>query len=121
MGKIIAFANQKGGSGKTTVSANLAVLWANSGYKVAVIDADAQQSLSYWFDARKKYYGDEPNGINLYPFDPRSLRENLKNIKNLDDNPLELQKMSKNSSNTHNKFFTPKIYVQRLITSIFND
>ena len=82
MGKIIAFANQKGGSGKTTVSANLAVLWANSGYKVAVIDADAQQSLSYWFDARKKYYGDEPNGINLYPFDPRNLRENLKNIKN---------------------------------------
>ena len=42
MGKIISFANQ-GGSGKTTLSANLAVLWANSDYKVAVIDADAQK------------------------------------------------------------------------------
>ena len=48
MGKIITFANQKGGSGKTTLTANLAVLWANSEYKVAVIDGDAQQSLTYW-------------------------------------------------------------------------
>ena len=48
MGKIIAFANQKGGSGKTTLyRLNLAVLWANSGYKVAVVDADAQKSLTF--------------------------------------------------------------------------
>ena len=43
MGKVIAFSNQKGGSGKSTLSANLSVLWSNSGYKVAVIDADAQK------------------------------------------------------------------------------
>ena len=66
MGKIISFANQKGGSGKTTLSANLAVLWANSDYKVAVVDADAQKSLTYWLDARKKYYGEEPTGIDSY-------------------------------------------------------
>ena len=81
MGKIIAFSNQKGGSGKTTVSANLAVLWANSDYKVAVIDADAQGSLSYWLDARKKYYGEEPTGIDSYSFDARNLSEDLKAIK----------------------------------------
>ena len=81
MGKIIALANQKGGSGKTTLSANLAVLWANSEYKVAVIDADAQKSLTYWFEARKKYYGEEPNGINFYSFDARNLKEELNNIK----------------------------------------
>ena len=81
MGKIIAFANQKGGSGKTTLSANLAVLWANSEYKVAVIDADAQKSLTYWIDARKKYYGNEPTGIDVYPFDARNLSEDLKKIK----------------------------------------
>ena len=52
MGKVIAFSNQKGGSGKSTLSANLSVLWSNSGYKVAVIDADAQKSLSYWLEAR---------------------------------------------------------------------
>ena len=55
MGKVIAFSNQKGGSGKSTLSANLSVLWSNSGYKVAVIDADAQKSLSYWLEARKSY------------------------------------------------------------------
>ena len=48
MGKVIAFSNQKGGSGKSTLSANVAVLWSNSGYKVAVIDADPQKSLTYW-------------------------------------------------------------------------
>ena len=41
MGKVIAFSNQKGGSGKTTLTANIAVLWSNSEYKVAVIDCDS--------------------------------------------------------------------------------
>jgi len=81
MGKIITFANQKGGSGKTTLSANLAVLWANSNYKVAVIDADAQRSLTNWLEARKKYYRDEPIGIDSYPYDVRKLDEDLKQIK----------------------------------------
>ena len=82
MGKIIAFANQKGGSGKTTLSANLAVLWANSGYRVAVVDADAQKSLTYWLTSRKKYYGNEPMGISEYLFDPRNLKDDLRKIKN---------------------------------------
>ena len=50
------------GSGKSTLSANLSVLWSNSGYKVAVIDADAQKSLSYWLEARKSYYGEDDIG-----------------------------------------------------------
>lgn len=81
MGKIIAFANQKGGSGKTTLSANLAVLWANSSYKVAVVDADAQKSLTHWNESRKKYYGEEPTGIDSHTFDARNLKEDLKKIK----------------------------------------
>ena len=81
MGKIISFANQKGGSGKTTLAANLAVLWANSNYRGAVIDADAQNSLTYWLEARKKYYGSEPTGIEVHPFDSRNLIEDVKKIK----------------------------------------
>ena len=81
MGKIIAFSNQKGGSGKSTLTANMAVLWSNSGYKVAVIDADAQQSLTYWLTERKKYYGEDDIGIVSYQFDVRNLAEELKNIK----------------------------------------
>ena len=53
MGKIISFSNQKGGTGKTTLAANIAVLWSNSEYKVAVLDADSQKSLTHWLEARK--------------------------------------------------------------------
>jgi chromosome partitioning protein len=81
MGKVIAFSNQKGGSGKSTLSANLAVLWSNSGYKVAVIDADPQKSLSYWLSERKKYYGADDIGVNFYNFDIRNLAEEVKKIK----------------------------------------
>lgn len=81
MGKVITFSNQKGGSGKSTLSANLAVLWSNSGYKVAVIDADPQKSLTYWLSERKKYYGDHDIGINFYNFDIRNLAEEVKKIK----------------------------------------
>ena len=81
MGKVIAFSNQKGGSGKSTLSANLAVLWSNSGYKVAVIDADAQKSLTYWLDSRKTYYGEDDIGIIKLDFDIRNLIEEIKSIK----------------------------------------
>jgi len=56
-------------------------LWANSNYRVAVIDADAQNSLTYWLEARKKYYGNEPTGIEVCPFDSRNLIEDVKKIK----------------------------------------
>ena len=81
MGKVIALSNQKGGSGKSTLSSNLAVLWSNSGYKVAVIDADPQQSLTYWLSERKKYYGADDIGINFYSFDIRNLADEVKKIK----------------------------------------
>jgi len=81
MGKIIAFSNQKGGSGKSTLTANLAVLWCNSGYKVAVVDADAQKSLTHWLDARKKYYGEDHTGLTSFNFDIRNLVDEIKSIK----------------------------------------
>ena len=81
MGKIISFSNQKGGSGKTTLAVNLAVLWSNSGYKVAIIDADAQKSLSYWHEARKKYYGNDEAGIDVYPYLASTIIEDVKSIK----------------------------------------
>jgi chromosome partitioning protein len=52
MGHAITFAQQKGGSGKTTVLAHLAVTWAEAGRRVALIDLDPQHSLTRWAGLR---------------------------------------------------------------------
>jgi chromosome partitioning protein len=47
--KIITLANQKGGTAKTTSTATLGVLLGRRGYRVHLIDADPQASLSQAF------------------------------------------------------------------------
>ena len=54
MGKVITVAQQKGGSGKTTLAANLAVAFARGGLSVALLDTDPQGSLGRWFMARRE-------------------------------------------------------------------
>ena len=44
--KVIAFANQKGGVAKTTTTLNLAVAFAEKGYRVLCIDMDPQGNLT---------------------------------------------------------------------------
>lgn len=46
MGKIIAIANQKGGCAKTNMTVNLGIGLAREGFRVAVVDNDAQGSLT---------------------------------------------------------------------------
>lgn len=52
-GSVITIAQRKGGSGKTTLAANLAVAWALKGFSVSAIDIDPQRSLAFWGEARQ--------------------------------------------------------------------
>jgi len=62
---IITIAQQKGGAGKTTLAAHLALAWAALGSRVAVIDIDPQASLSTWFRLRRERQGDKAAGIEV--------------------------------------------------------
>ncbi len=58
MGHVITIAQQKGGSGKTTLAVNLAVHFAQKGMSVALLDTDPQGSLGRWFLMRRDRMGD---------------------------------------------------------------
>lgn len=48
----ILVANPKGGSGKTTLSTNIAAYLATQGKRVAMLDLDRQKSATRWLDIR---------------------------------------------------------------------
>jgi chromosome partitioning protein len=52
--KTILIANPKGGSGKTTLSVNIAGYLANQGQRVAMLDLDRQKSAALWLATRPK-------------------------------------------------------------------
>lgn len=54
MPQVLAIANQKGGVGKSTLAANLAVLAADTGRRVLLIDADPQASATDFAGAREQ-------------------------------------------------------------------
>ena len=51
--RTIAFLTQKGGAGKTTLAASLAVAAASAGERVIVLDLDPQASLARWGKRRE--------------------------------------------------------------------
>ncbi|SES64587.1 ParA family partition ATPase [Paracoccus homiensis] len=58
-GKIITVAQQKGGSGKTTLAVNLAVALHQRGHSVALVDTDPQGSMGRWFIERMQAQGED--------------------------------------------------------------
>ena len=56
----VVFAQQKGGSGKTTLAAHLAAAWRQAGLTVGLVDIDPQRSLTRWAELRRD------GGVTLY-------------------------------------------------------
>ena len=55
MSKVITIAQQKGGSGKTTIAANLAAVFAiKNNLSTTILDTDPQGSLGKWFITRQE-------------------------------------------------------------------
>jgi chromosome partitioning protein len=63
MAKVITVAQQKGGAGKTTVAAHIAVALSQKGNRVAVVDIDPQGSLGHWHAIREEKFGEGYTGL----------------------------------------------------------
>jgi chromosome partitioning protein len=61
--QIITIAQQKGGAGKTTLAAQLAVVWSGQGRRLALLDIDPQGSLAAWAVLRRARLGEANLGF----------------------------------------------------------
>ena len=77
MRKVISVVNQKGGTGKTTISVNLAACFAKEGIEVLLVDADAQHSAMDWKADRPQ---DLPN-IHALHLPEKNLYQEVQNLK----------------------------------------
>ena len=64
--KIICFANNKGGSGKSTTCSNVGYALSSLGHKVLLIDGDMQLNLTLAFFDEEKALGYASEGKNIY-------------------------------------------------------
>ena len=65
MAKVITIAQQKGGAGKSTVAAHLAIALCQKGKRVVLVDIDPQGSLTMWHGLREKQFGKDYTGIHF--------------------------------------------------------
>lgn len=77
---IITLAQQKGGSGKTTLAAHLAVAAALKGRSVAILDVDPQGSLGEWFELREKRLGEADTLLSFRTASGWGARREAKNL-----------------------------------------
>ncbi|MGM0560335.1 MAG: ParA family partition ATPase [Pseudomonadota bacterium] len=78
--RIITVAQQKGGAGKTTLAAHLAVALTAAKHKVAVVDIDPQQSLTFWYKQRQALLGDAGAGLLVSQINGWRLRNEVQKL-----------------------------------------
>lgn len=84
--KVITIAQQKGGAGKTTMAAHLAVAWAQSGKrKVAVVDIDPQGSLTQWYKVRESVLGEDATNLTFAAISGWRVRSELDRLRHSHD------------------------------------
>jgi len=64
-GLVVTIAQRKGGAGKTTLAAQLAVAWSKQDLRLAVLDIDPQGSLAAWVDLRRARLGVDVTGFDF--------------------------------------------------------
>jgi len=74
---IISVVSLKGGAGKSTISQNLAVVFAHMNYKVTVVDTDVNGSTVRWSGYRDE---ELPNITVIALADGEALRKNVKQL-----------------------------------------
>jgi len=62
---VVTVAQRKGGSGKTTLAAQIAAAWSAEGRRTALIDIDPQASLATWFERRSEWDGAAVGALHL--------------------------------------------------------
>lgn len=77
---IITLAQQKGGSGKTTIAAHLAVAFLLTGKSVALLDVDPQGSLGEWFELRERRLGEGETGLGFRTASGWGARREARNL-----------------------------------------
>ncbi len=86
--KIIAFGGQKGGVGKSTIVASLALALGDTGMQVHLVDADEQGTLSTWFTAHAAQTPD--TALTLEQVDGEELRPALMRLRQADQTGVVL-------------------------------
>lgn len=98
-GKIIVFAGDKGGPGKTTTCASLGVSLSSMGFKVAFVETDQKLGIGHWFNYRQSLIDNLKNNVESFSVkNARTGRSmisntNLKHLLNIEIPPLHLEKM----------------------------